>query len=108
MRKQWYFHEHTLDRYVLLLGTLTIGLYDGRAQSPTVGCFEIQTLAAHDSASPSGIRIPPGVWHSLRWESQKGLFLNAKLPGYRRDLPDKFRIPMKDLPPEITWNVDEA
>jgi dTDP-4-dehydrorhamnose 3,5-epimerase-like enzyme len=107
-RAEWYFHEHTLDRYMLLQGTLSVGLYDGRAQSQTFGHFEIQTLEAHNQSRPNGVRIPPGVWHSLKWESKQGLLLNAKLPGFVRENPDKFRIQLKDLPPEIAWKIDEV
>jgi hypothetical protein len=35
------------------------------------------------------------------------MFLNAKLPGYDREQPDKFRVPMSELPAAITWNVGE-
>ena len=50
------------------------------------------------------IRIPPLVWHSLKWMSKSGMFLNAKLPRYEKNIPDKFRIQIKDIPEEIKWN----
>lgn len=108
IRAEWYFHEHTLDRYTLLLGSLDVGLYDGRADSPTFGHFLVVSLIAHDENVPNSIRIPPGVWHSLKWVSPKGMFFNAKLPGYNRELPDKFRVPMHELPSAITWNIEDV
>jgi len=107
IRKEWYFHEHTLDRYLILRGRLDLGLYDGRAESDTFGSFTVISLGEPGSGLPTGLRIPPKVWHSLKWVTADGMFLNAKLPGYNRDLPDKFRIPMEELPPEITWNVGD-
>lgn len=106
MRKEWYFHEHTLDRYIILRGRLDLGLYDGREGSATFGAFDVVALGEPASGLPNALRIPPGVWHSLRWASPDGMFLNAKLPRYNREVPDKFRVPMNDLPAAITWNID--
>jgi dTDP-4-dehydrorhamnose 3,5-epimerase len=110
IRAEWYYHEHTLDRYVLLLGGLDLGLYDAREDSPTFGKFLVVSLQSHDEGSANAIRIPPGVWHSLKWTTETGMFLNSKLPPYRPGLPDKFRVSLSDLPEVITWNVhpDEA
>lgn len=107
MRREWYFHEHTLDRYMILRGLLDVGLYDGREGSDSFGAFTVLSLGEPGSGLPTAIRIPPGVWHSLSWSSDDGMFLNAKLPGYNRTEPDKFRIPMDELPPVITWNIQE-
>lgn len=92
---------------MILRGLLDVGLYDGREGSVTFGGFEVVSLGEPGSGLPTANRIPPGVWHSLSWRSQDGMFLNAKLPGYSRLEPDKFRIPMDELPPNITWNVEE-
>jgi dTDP-4-dehydrorhamnose 3,5-epimerase-like enzyme len=102
-RKEWYFHEHTLDRYMMLTGALDIGLYDAREDSETFGVYEIVSIAEPGGDLPNAIRIPPLVWHSLIWKSSPGMFLNAKLPGYEAKLPDKFRIQPKDLPEAIDW-----
>ncbi len=107
MRKEWYFHQHTLDRYMILRGRLDLGLYDGREESDTHGAFTVVSLGEPGTDLPTAIRIPPRVWHSLRWMSTDGMFLNAKLPGYDREQPDKFRVPMSELPAAITWNVGE-
>jgi dTDP-4-dehydrorhamnose 3,5-epimerase-like enzyme len=103
IRKEWYFHEHTLDRYMLLSGALDVGLYDGREESETFGVFEIVSLEEPGGNLPNAIRIPPLVWHSLIWKSSSGMFLNAKLPGYNSKVPDKFRVSLEDLPDVIEW-----
>lgn len=107
-RKEWYFHEHTLDRYMVVLGNLDVGLYDGRDESETYGSFTVITLESDSPGLPNAIGIPPGVWHSLRWTTEEGLFVNAKLPGFNRQLVDKFRVPLDELPSAITWNVPDA
>jgi dTDP-4-dehydrorhamnose 3,5-epimerase len=103
MREEWYYHEHTTDRYMVLNGLLNVGLYDGRENSETFGNFKVVNLGEPNSGRPDSLRIPPLVWHSLQWESVGGFFLNAKLPGYVRNTPDKFRIQPKDYPASIVW-----
>lgn len=105
IRKEWYFHEKTVDRYMILDGLLDIGLYDGRRDSPTHGKFALVSLGEPGAGLPNAIRIPPLVWHSLKWQTSRGQFLNAKVPSYNRAMPDKFRVPMEELPEAITWNV---
>ena len=104
VREEWYYHEYTLDRYKILEGLLDIGLYDGRENSKTFQKFIVISLGEPGKGLPDMIRIPPLVWHSLKWVSKSGMFLNAKLPGYEKNIPDKFRIQKKDLPEEIKWN----
>lgn len=103
-RKEWSYHAHTLDRYMLVFGGLDIGLYDGREESPSFGAFMVVSLNAESPGSPNSVRIPPMVWHSLRWTSPQGLFVNAKLPGFNPALVDKFRVPLDELPSAITWD----
>jgi len=105
IRKEYYFHAHTTDRYILLNGELKLGLYDGRKDSKTFDNFTVITLGVPGSGFPNAIRIPPLVWHSLKWESKQGMFMNAKLPGYEKDSPDKFRVNPKDYPKAIIWNI---
>jgi dTDP-4-dehydrorhamnose 3,5-epimerase-like enzyme len=104
-RKEWYYHEHTTDRYMVQLGQINVGLFDGRESSPTCRGFEIVSLGAPGSTFPNMLRIPPGIWHSFYWNSKSGLLLNAKTPPYSRSVPDKFRIRPEDYPPEIVWNT---
>jgi len=105
IRKEFHYHERTLDRYMILQGLLDVGLYDSRPDSPTRGVFGVVSLGEAGVGLPNALRIPPLVWHSLHWRSPSGLLLNAKLPGYNASVPDKFRVPMEDLPDAITWNI---
>jgi dTDP-4-dehydrorhamnose 3,5-epimerase-like enzyme len=80
-------------------------LYDARIDSPTYGVFGVVSLGEPGSGFPNAVRIPPLVWHSLKWKTSTGQFLNAKLPGYNQQAPDKFRISHGDLPDAITWDI---
>jgi len=102
-RTEWYFHEFTTDRYMVLLGQLRVGLFDSRAGSPSAQTFEEWDLGGAGTGKPNMVRIPPHVWHSLEWGEGGGIFLNAKIPPYNRLHPDKFRIPEDQVPPEICW-----
>ena len=102
-RKEWYWHEHSVDRYVLLSGQLDVGLYDSRQWSKTFGNFTIISLGAVGTSMPDTLRIPSLVWHSLQWNSVGNLLLNAKIPPYNKDKPDKFRVKTSEIPPQIKW-----
>ena len=105
IRKEWYYHEHTLDRYMVLQGLLDVGLYDARENSKTFKNFVIISIGESGSDLPNMLRIPPLVWHSLKWKSNGGMVLISKIPGFNSVTPDKFRIQMKDIPTEIKWNI---
>ena len=107
-RKEWYFHQDTLDRFIVLQGSLDVGLYDAREHSATFGKFEVVSLEGLGSGNPSGLRIPPGVWHSLSWASPSGFFLNAKTPPFNRETIDKYRVPPEEWPEIISWNEDSS
>src|SRR5215470_2896986 len=55
-------HFQHFDYYVLVAGTVTLGLHDMRAASPTRGRAATMTLSAEDMAA---VVIPPGVLHGF-------------------------------------------
>lgn len=102
-RVEWYVHEKTLDRYVLVQGKLRVALFDSRIGSPTEGKLEVFEIGGLNSGLPQGMRIPPGVWHSFKPLDGEYLFLNAKHPGYNQADPDKYRIEMPNDRCDFTW-----
>lgn len=102
-REEWYEHRTTTDRYVLLDGAARVALFDSRAGSPTEGALELHDLAPL-RLGWSGLLIPPGVWHSFRITGDRMVLLNAKTPGYVRENPDKFRMPMPNERVGFTWD----
>lgn len=61
--KAWHRHKHRRDSLVCVAGTVRLGLYDERADSPTHAELNQFFLGAH---SPLRISIPPGVWFGLQ------------------------------------------
>lgn len=105
-RTEWYYHEALTDRYLITSGILEMGLYDGRVDSETYKAFEFIRLGEPGSDLPNGVRIPPFVWHSLKWVSDSGSFMNAKTIPYNSKNPDKIRISEDEVPSEIRWKSD--
>lgn len=104
-RQEWYEHRQSTDRYVVLEGSVRVALFDGRSDSTTHGVLEVYDLVrARDGWA--GLRIPPGVWHSFRITGERLMLMNAKTPGYQRENPDKFRMPMPNDQVDFSWDDD--
>ena len=102
-REEWYVHHATTDRYVVVEGHLDVALFDDRSDSPTAGELVLVELVGLGTGGYSGVIIPVGVWHSFRSRQPKLLMLNAKLPGYKREQPDKNRMPMPNESTDFEW-----
>ncbi len=101
-RQEWYEHRTTTDRYVMLEGRADVALFDGRAGSPSEGTLEVHELVGIREGW-AGLVIPAGVWHSFRITGDQMVLLNAKTPGYVRESPDKYRLPMPNERVDFTW-----
>lgn len=102
-REEWYEHRVTTDRYIMMQGRADVALFDGRPSSPTSGILELHDLVALRDGW-AGLVIPPGVWHSFRITGDRMMLLNAKTPGYVRENPDKYRMPMPNDRIDFTWD----
>jgi dTDP-4-dehydrorhamnose 3,5-epimerase-like enzyme len=102
-RVEWYVHQKTIDRYVLVTGQLRVALFDDRVDSPTYGKLQVFEIGGLLSKLPQGLCIPPGVWHSFKSIDGEFLFLNSKHPGYNQADPDKFRMSMPNEKCEFNW-----
>ena len=103
-RQEWYYHEHTTDRYSLITGAMQVALFDPRDKSPSNGkliTLEMIGLGLGVSGV-HGIRIPPGVWHSFK-SSENCILMNFKTPPFIREMPDKFRISMPNDMCDFSW-----
>jgi len=103
-RQEWYYHEHTTDRYSLISGSMEVALFDPRHESPTKGrqiTLNLIGLSLGDGGV-HGIRIAPGVWHSFK-NSDNCIFMNFKTPPFNRETPDKFRISMPNDLCNFSW-----
>ena len=61
--KAWHIHSEMTLNYACVSGTIRLGLYDEREDSPTKG--EAQNLFIGES-NYCLVRIPPGVWNGFK------------------------------------------
>lgn len=103
-RQEWYYHEHTTDRYSLITGSMKVALFDPREKSPTKGKLTTIDMVGLSLGvnGVHGIRIAPGVWHSFK-NSDNCIFMNFKTIPFNRDAPDKFRIAMPNDLCDFSW-----
>lgn len=104
LSNEWHHHERTVDRYSVISGKIHVALFDPRASSPTHGkllLIELVGITTDDSGS-HGIRIPEGVWHSIR-SFDPFTLMNFKTKPFNRSEPDKFRIQMPNKKSDFTW-----
>jgi dTDP-4-dehydrorhamnose 3,5-epimerase len=104
-RDEWYVHHIVTDRYVLVDGVVDLALFDARDDSSSRGTLVVTTLDPIGGEAPSGVRIPAGVWHSFRCRSPRMMLINAKVPGYNRAEPDKYRLPMPNEHTNFRWST---
>ena len=103
-RQEWYYHEHTTDRYTLITGSMKVALFDPRDESPSKGKLITLNMVGLSlgASGVHGIRIAPGIWHSFK-NSENCTLMNFKTPPFNRDTPDKFRIPMPNDLCDFSW-----
>lgn len=89
--KGWVMHKRHADRSFFSFGAIRVALYDEREGSPTKGMINELVLGEERRAL---LRIPPGVWHSLKNVGHEdALFINCPTEAYRHDDPDKWLLP---------------
>lgn len=87
----WHAHELTRDRLFVAVGTMSIVLYDARADSPSFGRINEFRLG---SLRPGIVSVPPKVWHGVECLSkERAVLLNLVDRAYRYERPDHFRLP---------------
>jgi len=103
---RWHVHQVQVDRFVVVLGSMTLVLYDPRKDSPTAGTLQAVRLAGIPLGSPTygGTRtlttylqpIPPGVLHALGNLSDEP-FVYQNFPSELYNPADEGRVPFADL-----------
>ncbi len=87
--KAWHFHKKQTDHFYVLKGTIKVGLYDDRKESPTHGIVNQIYLGEH---CPGLLRIPPGVQHGWMCVCDtEAYILNIVSQMYNYSEPDEFR-----------------
>ncbi len=87
----WHVHACATDRLFVSAGSITLALYDARAQSPTkLALSELHLTIAR----PQLVVVPPGVWHGfLATGTTPALVLNLPDRAYAYEDPDHWRLP---------------
>ncbi|HEX4058108.1 MAG TPA: hypothetical protein VHX87_07315 [Galbitalea sp.] len=98
--RAWGVHDHTVDRYSAVLGTIDVALFDGRKGSATEGEVSVVTLYAEKG---QGLLIPPGIWHTLRAQTDPAVLLNSKSPPYNATNVDKQLAPLPEAIRDFDW-----
>ena len=97
--KAWHAHEVQTDNFCCVHGNVRVGLWDGRADSPTYR--ETQSVVIGD-LNRKRITIPPGVWHGwICLGTETAIVLNAPSEHYNYTQPDELRRAWDD--PEIAF-----
>ena len=87
--KAWHFHRKQTDHFYVVQGTVKIGLYDSREDSPTKGTVHELYLGEHN---PGLARIPPGVQHGWMCVGcDEAIIVNIVSEAYNYAEPDEFR-----------------
>jgi dTDP-4-dehydrorhamnose 3,5-epimerase-like enzyme len=108
---RWHLHQRQTDRFVVVLGEMTLVLMDHRPSSDTLGRFEVIRMRGvpWDRLSASGpqsattylVPIPPGVLHCIG-NLATGPFLLQNYPTQLYDASDEGRVPFASLPVSAT------
>jgi dTDP-4-dehydrorhamnose 3,5-epimerase len=99
--KAWHYHRKQTDHFYVVQGTVKIGLYDARDDSPTRGTVHEFYLGEH---CPGLARIPAGVQHGWMCVSpSEAIIVNLVSEPYNYADPDEFRTPPHDNDIPYDW-----
>lgn len=99
----WHAHEFTTDRLSVAQGTLRIALYDGRANSRSLGL--VNEFRVSDRR-PGLLTIPPKVWHGvMNIGDGPAILVNSVDRAYQYESPDHWRAPADT--PEIPYSFPQ-
>lgn len=103
---RWHVHRIQTDRFVVVLGEMTLALYDAREDSPTHGTLEVVRMAGAPFSRGIGttiedrtthlVPIPPGVLHCIGNLSHEP-FLLQNFPTELYNPADEGRVPFSSL-----------
>lgn len=108
-RDRWHVHRVQTDRFIVVLGEMTLALLDGREDSSTQGRLEVirmsgcqfpgQQGSGADPAETYLVPIPPGVLHCVG-NLSSAPFLLQNYPTELYNPSDEGRVPFSQRPIE--------
>lgn len=87
--KAWHKHRLQTDFFYCISGTVKVGLYDDREESPTRGEYQVETLG--EQGADIQLVIPPMVWHGIMGLAPFSALLNIPTEPFNHDDPDEIR-----------------
>lgn len=101
--KAWHTHKKQTDNLFLVKGSIKIGLYDGREDSPT---YKQTATIVTTEINPQLVQIPPLVWHGfMTLDNEPSYVINIPTEMYNYDEPDEFRVDPFDNDFNYDWRV---
>lgn len=89
--KAWHRHAVQTDHFYVVAGTMKVGLYDDRPDSPTRGHYQVVILG--ERGDNAQLLIPAGLWHGMMALETFSVMLNIPDAVYNHDDPDEERAP---------------
>ncbi len=89
--RAWGLHQFSMDRLFVVLGLVTIVVFDGRNDSPTYG--RVNAFAVSDK-NPGLLLIPPNLYHG--WKNigtSEAVIINMPDRMYNYEQPDALDLP---------------
>lgn len=104
--KAWHYHKIQTDHFYVVKGTVKIGLYDDRKDSPTYGVVNEVYLSEH---LPGLLRIPPGVQHGWMCVGDSECYVvNVASEVYNYSSPDEYRTHPHDNHIPYDWTCKDG
>lgn len=104
--KAWHFHKKQTDHFYVAKGTVKVGLFDARENSPTAGTVNEVYLSEH---CPGVVRIPPGIQHGwMCVGTEEAYIINVVSEMYDYKNPDEFRTHPHDNNIPYDWTQKDG
>ena len=99
--KAWHHHSLMALNYMVVVGSIQLGLWDGRKDSPTYG--QQQTIYLDEQCGQLAI-VPPGVWNGFKGLGDKSsIVANCATEPHTKD--EITRAPYNDPKFGYSWET---
>ena len=99
--KAWHHHSKMTLNYYVVVGSIQLGLWDGRKDSPTFG---VQQTVYMDEQLPQIVTVPPGVWNGFKGLGDKSSIV-ANCATIPHDPEEITRKPWNDPEFGYSWET---
>ena len=100
--KAWHYHRLQTDNFTCISGTMRLGLYDGRKDSPTYGATDEYHISLDN---PMVVQIPPLVFHGFKsMRGKEAIVINTVTEPYNHKDPDEYRVDAFDNDIPFDWS----